>query len=70
MDLYDVLTDIHEEPQLKENLWRDGISALVSRVYEVLIASSFNVRNPLCCKSQLLTCKYLVEGRAGCNSKK
>ena len=44
-DLFDVLTDIHEQPQLKEILWRDGISILVSRVYEVLIASSFNVRN-------------------------
>ena len=68
-DLYDVLTDIHEQPPLKEILWRDDISVLVSRVYEVLNASSFIVGNPLCCKSQLLTCKFLVEGRAGCNFK-
>ena len=51
-DLCDVLTDIHEQPQLKEVLWREGISVLVSRVYEVLDASSFNVGNLLCCKSQ------------------
>ena len=44
-DLCDVLTDIHDQPQLKEIRWRDGISILVSRVYEVLVASSFNVRN-------------------------
>ena len=42
-DLCDVLTDIHEQPQLKEILWRDDISVLVSRVYEVLNASSFIV---------------------------
>ena len=51
-DLFDVLTDIHEQPQLKQMLWRDGISALVSRVYEVLKSASFNVGNPLCCKSR------------------
>ena len=51
-DLYDVLADIHEEPQLKQMLWRDGISVLVSRVYEVLKSASFNVGNPLCCKSR------------------
>ena len=51
-DLYDVLTDIHEQPHLKEVLWRDGISILVSRVYEVLNVASFHVGNPLlCCKS-------------------
>ena len=48
MDLYDVLTDIHEQPPLKEILWREDISVLVSRVYEVLNASSFIVGNPLC----------------------
>ena len=51
-DLYDVLTDIHEEPQLKQLLWRDGISVLVSRVYDVLKSASFNVGNPLRCKSR------------------
>ena len=51
-DLHDVLTDIHEKPQIKEILWRSGISILVSRVYEVLNAASFNVGNPLCCESQ------------------
>jgi hypothetical protein len=49
-DLYDVLTDIHEQPRLKQILWRDGISVLVSRVYEILNAASFNVGNLLCCK--------------------
>ena len=54
-DLYDVLTDIHEQPRLKQVLWRDGISVLVSRVYEILNAASFNVgttNNPLYFKSQ------------------
>ena len=46
-DLHDVLTDIHEEPQLKQMLWRDGISVLVSQVYEILKSSSFNVGNSL-----------------------
>ena len=50
-DLYDVLTDIHEQPELKQILWRDGISVLVSRVYEILRAAPFNVGNPL------LSCK-------------
>ena len=50
-DLCDVLTDIHDQPQLKEMLWRDGISVLVSQVYEVLNASSLYVGNPLCSKS-------------------
>jgi hypothetical protein len=46
------LTDIHEQPQLKQILWRDGISVLVSRVYEILNAASFYVVNPLLsCKS-------------------
>ena len=49
-DLHDVLTDIHEQPLLKQILWRDGISDLVSRVYEILNAASFNVGN--CSKSQ------------------
>ena len=44
-DLYDVLTDIHEESQLKQMLWRDGISVLVSRVYDVLKSALFNVGN-------------------------
>ena len=51
-DLNDVLTDIHEHPHLKQILWRDSISIPVSRVYEILNAASFNVGNPLCCKSQ------------------
>ena len=42
-ELYDVLTDIHEHPQLKEILWRDGISILVSRVYEIINSASFNI---------------------------
>ena len=44
--------DIHLQPQLKEILWRDGISSLVSQVYEILNASSFNVGNTLCCEFQ------------------
>ena len=51
-DLHDVLTDIHEQRQLKQILWRDGITILVSRVYEILIAASFYVGYPLSCKSQ------------------
>ena len=50
-DLYDVLTDIHDQPQLKQILWKDGISVLVSRVYEVLNAASFYVGNPVNLKS-------------------
>jgi hypothetical protein len=49
-DLYDVLKNIGQQPHLKQMLWRDGISILVSRVYEVLDAASFNVGNRLCCK--------------------
>ena len=65
-DLYDVLTDIHQQPQLKEILWRDGISSLVSQVYEILNASSFNVGNTLCCEYQkynrsLVTFEALAE---------
>ena len=44
------MTDIHQQPQLKLILWRDGISILVSRAYEILNAgASFNVGNLLCC---------------------
>jgi hypothetical protein len=47
------LTDIHQQPQLKQILWRDGISILVSRAYEILNSgTSFNVGNSLCCKVQ------------------
>ena len=58
-DLYDVLTDIHGQPRLKQMLWRGGISVLVSRVYEVLKSASFNVGNPLRCKSQSITITHL-----------
>ena len=55
-DLYDVLTDIRRKPNLKQILWRNGISILVSRVYEILNAAfeSFNVGSPSCqcCKVQ------------------
>ena len=53
-DLFDVLTDIRRKPNLKEILWRNGISILVSRVYEILNAAfeSFNVGSPSCCKVQ------------------
>ena len=51
-DLYDVLTDILEQLQLKQILWRDGITILVSRVYEILNASSFYVGYRLSCESQ------------------
>ena len=44
--------DIHQQPELKEILWRDGISSLVSQVYEILNAASFNVGNTLCCEVQ------------------
>ena len=47
------MADIHQQPQLKQILWRDGISILVSRAYEILIAgASFNVGNLLCCEVQ------------------
>ena len=44
--------DICQQPHLKQILWRDGISILVSRVYEIINAASFNVGNPLCCNVQ------------------
>ena len=50
-DLYDVLTDIRRNPNLKQILWRNGISILVSRVYDILNAA-FNVGSLLCCKVQ------------------
>ena len=43
------MTDIHQQPQLKQILWRDGISSLVSQAYEILNAASFNVSITLCC---------------------
>ena len=59
--------DIHQQPQLKEILWRDGISRLVSQVYKILNASSFNVGNTLCCEFQkynrsLVNFEALAEG--------
>ena len=52
-DLYDVLTDIRRKPNLKQILWRNGISILVLRVYEILNAAfESNVGSPSCCKVQ------------------
>ena len=50
------MTDIHQQPELKQILWRDGISRLVSQAYKILNAASesfkFNVGNTLCCGVQ------------------
>ena len=48
------MTDIRRQPHLKQILWRNGISFLVSQVYEILNAASesFNVGNSFCCKVQ------------------
>ena len=48
------MKDIHQQPELKQILWRDGISRLVSQAYTILNAASFkfNVGNTLCCGVQ------------------
>ena len=48
------MKDIHQQPELKQILWRDGIGRLVSQAYTILNAASFkfNVGNTLCCGVQ------------------
>ena len=48
------MTDICRQPYIKQILWRNGISILVSQVYEILIAASesFDVGNPSYCEVQ------------------
>jgi hypothetical protein len=47
MDLSDVLADILKSPQLKQILWRDGISSLISGVYKIINGPSSDVGSSL-----------------------